>query len=267
MPDLPPALKVVRHDLGVDTESAYIIPLSDLHIGASFDERKFLGYRQWILDRPNAYCVINGDIVDNSIKESIGDTYGTLRPAEQIEKAEELLRPLAENGKILAYVDGNHEYRTAHRTDELIGKTICKFLGIRDVYDPDGAYLFITIGHDHHKGSPQKNRVTYTFFQLHGHSGGRKVGGKANALAAMAESVTADCYIASHTHTPLVFPGRVVVPQSRTKSLVYQKQLFVSAGSFAEWEGYAIRKNFSPAPLGSPRIRLDGTRKDIHCSV
>jgi len=267
MPNVPPGLKVIHHDLGVDLEKAYIYPLSDLHIGASFDERKFLGYRNWILGNDEAFCLINGDILDNSIKDSIGDTYGTLRPLDQLDYADHLLRPLAENGKVLSYVDGNHEHRTSRRTDTFAGRILCKMWGIEEVYDPDAVYLFLTVGHDHTKGAPQKNRITYTGFQLHGYAGGKKKGGKANALADMAMGVAADFYVASHTHTPMVFPDRVVVPQVRSKSVRYEKRMFVSAGSFAEWEGYAIRQNYSPSPLGSPRLRLNGTRKDIHCSI
>src|SRR5690554_1229461 len=101
----PPKLKVIKHDLGMETEKAYLIPLSDLHIGADFNEDKFLGYRQWILDRPEAYCVILGDVIDNAVTDSIGDTYGTLRPKQQKELALKFLEPLARAGKILAWLD------------------------------------------------------------------------------------------------------------------------------------------------------------------
>lgn len=269
MADLPPRLKTVFHDLGEDTESIYLIPLSDLHIGADFDQKKFEGYRQWILDRPNAYCIINGDVVDNAISESIGDTYGTMRPEEQKELAEELLRPLAENGKILAWLEGNHELRTARRTDEFIGKTLCKLLGLhtkeKSIYDPNGVFLFLNVGYDRAKG--RRNRLTYTGFMLHGYTGSRRMGGKVNAVEDMARSVVCDFYIASHTHSKFMFPRRIVVPDTRTKTLRYQKQVFTSTGSFMEWEGYAIRQGYHPTSLGSPRLRLDGTRKDIHCSI
>ena len=269
MADLPPRLKTVFHDLGEDIDSAYIVPLSDLHIGADFDEKKFLGYRQWILDTPNAYCVINGDVIDNSISESIGDTYGTLRPDEQKELAEDLLRPLAEQGKILAWLEGNHEMRTARKTDEFIGKSLCKLLGLhtkeKSIYDPDGVFLFLNVGYDRNKG--KKTRLTYTGFMLHGYAGGKRMGGKVNAVEDMARITACDFYIASHTHTKFVFPGRIIVPDTRTKTIRYHKQLFVSAGSFMEYSGYAIRAGYHPASLGSPRLRFDGTRKDIHCSI
>ena len=265
MPELPPSLKTVSHDLGVDTEAAYIIPLSDLHIGSEFNEDKFLGYRDWILERPNAYCIINGDVLEMATKSSIGNTYEALRPKQQKELAIKYLQPLADAGRILAYLDGNHEHRVARETDEYPGEYICSMMGIPSVYDSDGVFLFLNVGHDRRKG--EKARLTYTIFMLHGWTGSRRIGGKANNLEDMSKSVQADIYVASHTHQKFVFPRRMVIPDSRTKSLRYIKQMFVSAGSFLEWDGYAVRKGYNPASLGSPRIRLDGTRRDFHCSI
>ena len=258
-------MRTITHDLGADIDTAYIIPLSDLHIGAEFDDKKFFGYRDWILERPNAYCVINGDVLDMATKNSIGGLYDTLRPKEQRKLAVKYLQPLADAGKILAYVDGNHEARAAKDTDEFTGELICSMLGIPSVYDPDGAFLFLNVGHDRAKG--EKNRITYTMFMLHGWSGSRMVGGKANNLESLSKSVVADIYLASHTHTKIAFSRRTLIPDTRTKTLRWKKQLFVSAGSFLEWSGYAIRRGYSPATLGSPRIRLDGTRHDAHCSL
>ena len=260
-----PKLKIIQHDLGIDTEAAYIIPLSDMHIGAGFESRKFNGYRQWILDRPNAYCVVVGDVIDNAISDSIGDTYGTMRPSEQIELAEETLRPLAEAGKILAWVEGNHEIRTARKTDQFVGKDLCKLFGIKDYYDPDGLYMFVSVGYDRAKG--QRNRNVYTGFMIHGFTGGKRMGGKANALEDMARSVQADFYIAAHSHTKITFPSYALIPETRSKTLRFKKRTHVMAGSFQSWEGYAVRQNYQPTPMGSPRLRLDGLRLDLHVSI
>lgn len=262
-----PKLKVIHHDLGEQTESVYIVPLSDLHIGAEFDDTKFLGYREWILERPNAYCIINGDVLEMAVKNSVGDTYGTLRPKEQRQLAIKFLEPLAKAGRILAYVDGNHEYRVMKDTDEYPGEQICAMLGIPSVYDPNGVFLFLSVGHGRGKGDSKRNRLVYTVFCLHGWSGSRTIGGKANNLQSMSNSVVSDIYIASHTHQKFMFPRRIAIPEARTKTLRFKKQVFVSAGSFMEWDGYAIRKGYNPASLGSPRIRLDGTRHDIHVSI
>jgi len=204
-------------------------------------------------------------VVDMATKFSIGGVYETDRPRDQRKYAVELLRPLAEAGKILAYLDGNHEGRAARDTDEYTGEIICELLGIPEVYDPDGIFLFLSVGHDRSKG--EKSRLTYTVFMLHGWTGARTIGGKANNVKSLADSVISDIYISSHTHQKFMFPRRIVEPETRTKSLRYKKQVFVSSGSFMEWAGYSVRKGYSPASLGSPRIRLNGTTKDIHVSI
>jgi hypothetical protein len=267
IPDQKPQLKIVRHDLGIDLEKAYIIPLSDLHIGADFDDAKFLGYREWILNTPEAFCVINGDVLDMATKSSIGGVYETIRPREQRQLAVKFLQPLADAGKILAYLDGNHEHRASKDTDEYPGELICSMMGIPSLYDPDGILTFLTVGHQRDKGEKKRNRITYTMFMLHGWTGSRTIGGKANNLESLSDSVVADIYLSSHTHTQMAFPERILIPDTRTKTLKWKRQLFVSSGSFLEWSGYPIRKGYKPASLGSPRIRLNGTRKDVHVSV
>ena len=256
---------MVTHDLGIDTEAAYIIPLSCLHIGEGFDEKKFNGYRDWILARDNAYCLILGDVTGNSIMGSKGDTHGSMRPDEQKDEAERVLRPLAEEGKILGWVDGNHERRTSRLVDQFIGKDICKILGIRDVYDPDGIYMFLSVGYDRAKGT--RNRNVYTGFMIHGYTGARRQGGKANAMEDMAKGVHADFYVCAHAHQKMMFPSESLMPETRSKKLKFKKRTHVMAGSFQGWAGYAVRSNFQPTPMGSPRIRLDGLRHDIHTSI
>jgi len=249
----------------MDTEAAYIIPLSCLHIGEGFNHKKFKGYEDWILERDNAYCVILGDVIGNSINDSIGDTYGGMRPDEQKDMAEEVLRPLAEAGKILAWVDGNHEWRTSRKVDQFIGKDICKILGIKEVYDPHGVYMFLSVGYDRAKG--QRNRNVYTGFMIHGYTGARTAGGKANAMEHMAKGVQADFYICAHAHAKMMFPSDVILPESRTKTLTFKKRTHIMAGAFQNWEGYAVRKSYQPTPMGSPRLRLAGDRHDHHVSI
>jgi hypothetical protein len=249
----------------MDLESAYIIPLSDLHIGAGFNRRKFEGYRDWILERDNAFCVVLGDVCDNSISESVGDTYGTMRPDQQKDLAEEVLAPLAEAGKILAWIDGNHERRSSKKTDQFMGKDICKILGIYDIYDPDGIYMFLSVGYDRAKG--QRNRNVYTGFMIHGFTGARTTGGKANAMEHMAKGVQADFYICAHAHQKIHFPSYVLLPETRSKAVRFRKRSHLMAGSFQKWGGYAIQNCYTPTPMGSPRLRLDGLRHDHHVSI
>ena len=260
-----PKLNVLKHELGLDITEAYIIPLSDLHIGSHFCEDKFLGYREWILNTENAYCIINGDVLEMVTRNSVGDIHQQLRPKQQKELAIKYLKPLADAGKILAYVEGNHDLRANKDTDEYPGEYICGMMGVPSIYSPDGAYLFINCGYD--RKANKNTRLTYTMYALHGWTGSRRIGGKANQLEELARGVDADIYVASHTHQKFMFPVERVMPDTRTKTLSFRRQVFVSAGSFLDWDGYAIRRGYTPAALGSPRIRLDGERRDVHVSI
>jgi len=57
------------------------------------------------------------------------------------------------------------------------------------------------------------------------------------------------------------------MPDYRNKKILEIKQAFVSAGSFLKYGGYAERKGLPITKTGTPRIRFDGTRKDIHVSL
>jgi len=265
MTDTLTELKIIKNDLGHHLEEAYIVPLGDLHIGSNFDEDLFLKYRQWILDRPNAYCVINGDVCEMVTKNSVGDVYEALRPKQQKELALKFLRPLAEQGRILAYIDGNHEHRMSNETDEYVGEYICNMLGIPSVYSPDGAYMFTTIGYKRKEG--KKNRIVYTLYIRHGNSGAKQIGGKAKQLQDMAGTVEADIYIVGHTHQQLMFPEPRTVPDTASRTLVCKNQKFVSSGAFLKWGGYAQRKGYNPVTLGSPVITLSGEDKAAQVTI
>lgn len=244
----------------------YIVPLSDLHIGSpSFDDRKYFKYVKWIVDTPNAYCLINGDVLEMNTKGSVGDVFEGLRPREQRKLAVKYLRPLADAGKILGYVDGNHEARTKKESDEYIGEEICEQLGIPTVYSPDGILLFLSVGYN--QSENKKTRNVYTLYMLHGWSSARTVGGKFNNLAKMRDIVVADIFVVSHSHQKGAFPLRIMVPDLSKKRSVWKKQLFVSTAAFLDYEGYPVRGGFAPSALGSPCIELCGTRRAFHARV
>ena len=262
-------MRWISRDLSPDFDCAYLIGLSDLHIGdPRFSEKKFIGYRDWILSRENALCIVNGDVVDNATKSSIGDTYeAVLNPRQQIEKAVKLFKPLADAGRICAWNDGNHESRTYKESGLSIGEHICGLLGIPEAYSNEGALVKIRVGS---RRGHQKNGkpLVYMIYATHGRSGSRKVGGKANAAEDMQGIIAGvDVYLVSHTHQRFVFTKDILVPDPRRNKVEVKRQLFVSSGSFLEWGGYAEMKGYHPQTMGAPRIRLDGTRHDCHCSL
>ena len=257
-------MKYIAHDLG-DHDSAYIIPFSDLHIGDPlFDETKFCGYRDWVLAEPNRYCTINGDIINAGIPGSLSAcSRQKLNVEGQLELAIKVFAPLFEQNRILCWNDGNHEERIDRAGDGLrIGKVICNHFHRADLYTGEGALVVARLG----KGKNGK-RIAYCLYVTHGSGGGKRAGGKANAVEDLQRIVLADVYVEGHNHMSLAFPGGFFEPDLHNGNIIKRKQVFICGGSFLDWGGYSERKSYKPSWTGCPRVRLSGTRKDVHASV
>ena len=85
-------MKAITHDLSASGNDVKIVPLADLHIGDSQSDMKLIkNMLDAILNLPDTYCILGGDLMDSAIASSIGDTYAAkLQPMEQLEKCVEL---------------------------------------------------------------------------------------------------------------------------------------------------------------------------------
>lgn len=245
---------LLKHD------SIYIIPISDTHIGDKlFNEAKLVSYIEWVKDTPNARIILLGDIMNTATKESVSDSYSeTMSPNEQLKYAQQLFEPVKD--KILAATDGNHERRVTKSTSINMVEILSNHLGC--YYRPDGLFIKFRVGKQAN-GKP----VVYTLYATHGFGGGKKPGGKANNLQSLSQIVLSDIYCMSHVHQQMTFQDIYYVPDIRTNEVNAVKRTYVMSGSFLGWGGYAEQMGFPPSKIGTPRIRLDGTRKDVHVSI
>ena len=253
-------MKAIRCDLPF-AETIEIHPMADLHIGDNNCDFKLIMERiEHIKNTPNAYCILDGDLMDTAIASSIGDTYGAnLQPMEQQKQCGKIFEPIKD--KILAVLPGNHENR-AYKTDGLdITEILCSQLGIPEKYSPTTALLFIRMG----KGNKQSHyrKQLYTVYVTHGSGGGRKEGGKVNRLADLACIVDADIYIHAHTHLPLVFKESFFRVCSTNSSVALVDKLFVNTAASLNYGGYGDKQGFKPASKRSPVIYLHGLKHDM----
>lgn len=255
-------MKAIRCDLPY-AEQIEIHPMADKHIGDSMcDFKSIMEEIEYIKNTPNAYCILGGDLMDTAVCTSVGDTYGAnLQPMEQLKQCVKLFQPLADAGKILCVLPGNHENRV-YRSDGLdITELMCAQLGIPEKYSPTTALLFVRFGkraHNHH-GRPQ----LYTIYVTHGSGGGRKEGGKVNRLADLASIVDADIYCHAHTHLPLVFKEGFYRVSGSNSSVALVDKLFVNSAASLNYGGYGDTAGFKPASKCSPVIYLDGRKRDM----
>ena len=251
-------MKAIRCDLPY-AEQIEIHPMADLHIGDNnCDYKSILERIDYIKVTPNAYCVLDGDLMDTAIASSIGDTYGAnLQPMEQLKQCVKIFEPIKD--KILAVLPGNHENR-AYKTDGLdITEILCSQLGIPEKYSPTTALLFIRMG----KGNKQSHyrKQLYTVYVTHGSGGGRKEGGKINRLADLASIIDADVYIHSHTHLPIIMKQAFYRIDVRNSTVGIVEKLFVNTASNLDYGGYGEAQAYKPNSKETPVIYLSGRKK------
>jgi hypothetical protein len=277
-------IPIVTYTLDPKWESVYIIPLADEQIGdPGFYEELFLGYRKWILGRPNAFTLLVGDLYEQPVRNNKASDYWDihLMPKEAVKKARELLKPLAEEGRILGGIDGNHEYRAYLATGESPMQNLLDKLGLpvegkNSVYDPEALVVKIAFGEDKSHGKqPSYRHFIYKIYFSHGWGGARKTGGQVNKTEELAAVVTnADVYILGHEHTLFVtrWDSGFIPDSLSATECKPMRQVFVGAGTFCRYSKFQKRIQRRLPNLGAPRIRLEGisghkSHKDCHVSI
>lgn len=249
-------MKVVKFDACTDQDEVIIYPIGDVHIGeAGFSQVEFQKVIDTIKNTPNAYAILNGDIINNATRSGISDIYGEqMSPMLQISLALEMLEPIKD--KIISATTGNHELRS-YKGDGLdITQFLCANLGIQDRYSPDGVFVFLTTGKTEGKNSQKKNRQVYGIYHTHGSGGGKRAGSSANAMEDMTNIVDADILIRGHSHKPMAFPvGYYRANYSNRKVREVTKYL-VTTTAFLHYGGYGEQKGYRPSAIAIPEIHL-----------
>lgn len=259
-------MEIIKIDLPEDLERMEIVSFADEHIGDEHCDMKRLKERiEYVKNTPHVYCIMNGDLLDNATKTSIGDTYTQeLSPMEQLKRAIDLFEPIKD--KILCLTHGNHENRTYKKEGINLSYLIARQLGLEDRYSSTSAVLFIRFGKvsDGHKetnGSGKVRKICYTMYVLHGSGGGRKEGAKAIRLADMASIIDVDIYCHAHTHLPMTMREGFHRIDPRNSTVAFVDKLFVNTAANLHYGGYGEAGEFKPSSMQSPVIYLSGTEK------
>ena len=139
---------------------------------------------------------------------------------------------------------------------------MCAELGIADAYRPYAALLFVTLGRNKHGDS-----TVYSFYISHGRGGGRKPGGKINALHDYGNIIDTDIYIVGHTHFPASFRDAAFRVAPHKWSAKLRERLFVNTAAALKYGGYGQRQGYQPASNSYPIIYLSGTEHKMTARV
>lgn len=257
-------MKVIKIELSSELEQIELHTFADEHLGDEHcDVKRLLERIEYVKNTPNAYCIMNGDIIDNATKTSIGDTYTQeFNPMEQLRRAVELFDPIKD--KILAITHGNHENRTYRKEGVDLSYMIAAQLGLADRYTPTSAVIFLRFGkvsNGKKRNNGEVRKICYTLYVLHGSGGGRKEGAKAIRLADMASIIDCDVYIHSHTHLPLIMKQAFHRIDTSNSAVAIVDKLFINTAANLNYGGYGEAGEFKPSSKETPVIYLSGTRK------
>ena len=258
-------MNVIKVTLPKTLKQIELHTIADLHIGDKFcNKDKINTVFKTIAENENAYCILNGDLMNTATKSSVSDCYAEeYSPMQQIEMCVNFLTPIKD--KIIAMNQGNHEYRT-YRTEGIdISKLVAMQLGIGDRYSPTSSLIFLRFGNNRTKHPD--DLALYTIFCIHGSGGGRKEGAKAIRLADMACIVDADIYIHSHTHLPMIMKQSYFRTHLQSSSISKVDKLFVNTASALEYGGYGEKYEFKPNSTETPIIYLNGRKKEMKAKL
>ena len=157
-------MKVIKIELSRALPEIELHIFADEHIGDEHcDMPRLLERIEYVRTRANAYCILNGDILDNATKTSIGDTYAQVfNPMEQLNRAIELFGPIKD--KILCITHGNHENRTYKNEGINLSSLIASQLDLSDRYSPTSAFIFLRFGSG--SRSTRGRMPLYTIYSL-----------------------------------------------------------------------------------------------------
>ena len=222
-------MKVIIADRPRDIEVLELHTFADEHIGEHCCDMPRLKSRiEYIANTPNAYCVLNGDILDYASRSSIGDIETReFNIMGQLEKAAQL--------------------------------------GLVDKYSPGATMIFLHFGTStKHQGGYKRisSSALYSLYEswLWWWT---KEGAKAIRLADMASIIDADIYIHSHTHLPMIMKQGFFRTNRRSSTVENVTKLFVNTAANLDYGGYGEAGEFKPSSKDTPVIYMRGSKKEM----
>ena len=243
-----------------DRSDITIYPISDVHLGAAEHmAREWELFCQRVVNEPNSYLVLGGDLLNNCTRSSISNIFEeTLRPRQAKQIMVTMLEPLRD--KILCAVSGNHERRNRDVDNDITYDIMCK-LDLEWVYRENIAFVKIQMGRK--DGNGVKN-PTYILTVTHGSGGGILTGGAVNRNERFGYVLDgSDALIVGHTHKPYVTQPSKIKIDAQNNRVSIKPFKVVSTTSWMTYGGYAAQKMLLPTSHAPQTIKLCGRRKEI----
>lgn len=235
-----------------------VIPITDVHLGSRHSNVPyFKAFVEHILSVPNCVTILNGDLAETATKISVGSAMfeEEMNIPEQLDTLFEILKPLADAGKILGMGPGNHEERVANMIGINPMQILADKLGV-PYFGYQGFFKLIV------------NEIPYKVAFHHGAGGGATSGSKTSAAEKMNKVVLADLYFSGHTHGKQFHKDTIFTFSDEEDMVIPWIRTYVVGGSFLEYfGGYSEMKALAPSITGAVRIHFSSNKKDIRVDL
>ena len=255
-------IKVITADLSEELDNIELYPISDVHWSDNTaNEKLFLKFIDYILEKPNRYVVLNGDMLNMALTVYVSDTYSErYHPSEAVTSLAFHLAKLKE--RILAMGTGNHEDRVYKYTGIDVSKHLAMEAGIPvSLYSENSFVLFISFGKSDSSRAGREKKNVYSGFFHHGYGGGRMKGGKLNMVERMRNIVDTDFYVVGHVHDPIISTSKMFTVDNANKVIKPKNQYYMVTNSWMDYGGYGQKFGFAPSSLEINYLVLNGKGK------
>lgn len=244
-------------------EEVKIVPVADVHYKSVLcNERAFKEFVQKIIKERDTYTILVGDLLNNNVRNGVGSPWeDIMRPREAKREMAELLKPLAEEGKIIGATSGNHEQRSLKDVDDdPMYDIMCK-LNLEDIYRENALFIHLCIGERETKGK-KRLAATYNIACHHGSGGGGLTGSGVNKSERYGYTLdNIDLLITGHTHRgAMTKPAKMRFCENSLR-MIPKVFACMTATAWQEYGGFPLRKMMNPAATS-----MDGGEQSAYLS-
>lgn len=227
-------------------KSIELLHMTDIQYGnLACQVKRVIEYFDWVLDEPNRFILLGGDLVDAATKLSVGSPWdNTKEPQGQLFDFCELMAPYRH--RVLGYVGGNHERRTVPTFGDA-GQLIASILRI----PYSGGQQLIDIYYGEHK--------PFKIHLWHGKGASSTKGAKVMMVQKFIyENPGSNLYLAGHLHDCFILPAVRTERKLGYNMVKMQKYVGGMSSSFLEtWGSYAEVLGLSPTDVFMLRTVLE----------
>jgi hypothetical protein len=256
--------KIIPYSRG---DTFHFYPLGDSHLGSiESAEDDFIRKILECAERKNSYALGMGDYADCITKNDPRFDMEGLAPwvekgnitESQRKRVVEVLKPLAESGKLIALGTGNHEEEIHLRHQCDMTRNICADLKV-----PYAGYSCFVVLTFRRKGSTESHQ--YIWHSWHGAGSAQTEGARLMRLVRLVNDIEAHIYTMGHLHAMTSHtPDRLMCIRGRVKSVKlaatitgsWLKAYTQPKGDQLLSPGYAEKKGYKPSRIGCPIINI-----------